>query len=231
MEDTSFFAAIGAGLASFFSPCVLPLIPVYLASLVSVDILEAEKAEKARWSIFLHSLSFTSGFVLVFSAMGFIAGTAGIFINPNSPAVQTIVGIIIVLLGAFLILSRIFPALNYEKRLHIKTGRKSSYIRSFFTGSVFTLAWTPCISPILGSILALATNSETVAQGTFLLFIYSISFGVPFLIVGAFFDRVLPLIKKISKYSIIVNTLAGVLLIMVGIFVLTGNISTLMPGA
>ncbi len=220
--------AFGGGLASFLSPCVLPMVPVYFASLAGTEILEPQSAI-SRQRLFFHSFSFVLGFATVFSLMGAITGLAGVVINPNSPLVQGIAGGLLIAFGLFMLASQRIPFLNYERRLSPSLSMTSSYLRSFLTGGVFTLAWTPCFSPILGSILTLAWGSETVWQGTYLLLFYSLGLGIPFLIIGAVFGSVTPLLKRLSRYSRWVYNISGLLLVAVGLIIITGNMDWFMP--
>ncbi len=220
--------AFGAGLVSFVSPCVLPMVPVYLASLAGPEVLEAQAATSRR-PVFLHSLSFVLGFALVFTMMGAAAGLAGIVINPNSPLVQKIVGGLLIALGLFMLAALKIPQLNYERHLSPSLGTTSGYLRSFLTGGIFTLAWTPCVSPILGGILTLALGSETAWHGAYLLLTYSLGLGLPFLVIGAAFSSIRPLLKNIHRYSSLVYTISGILLVSVGIVILTGNLNWLIP--
>ena len=224
MENVSFLAAFGAGLVSFVAPCVLPMVPVYLASLAGPEILEPG-AKIRRMPIFLHSLSFVIGFSLVFTLMGTLAGLTGIVISPQSVVVQRITGSLLIVFGIFMLAALKIPWLNYEKRLSPPWRMTGSYFRSLLIGGVFTLAWVPCLSPLLGSVLALALNSETAGQGSFLLASYSLGLGLPFLIIGAAFGFISPLLKRIYRYSRWVYIAGGVLLIIVGILVITNNMA------
>ncbi len=228
MENISIFAAFGAGLASFATPCVLPLVPVYIASLAGPEILEP-KAGIKRMPIFLHALSFVIGFSLVFTLMGALVGLVGININPNSPLVQRISGSLIIFFGLFMLAALKIPWLNYEKRLSPSLGMTSGYLRSLLIGGVFALAWTPCFSPILGGVLTLALNSDTAWQGAYLLASYSLGLGLPFLIIGAAFSSLTPLLRRIHRYSRLVYIIGGVLLVAVGILILTNNLTWLYP--
>jgi cytochrome c-type biogenesis protein len=226
MENISFFAAFGAGLVSFVTPCVLPLVPVYIASLVGPEVLDP-KTSIGRTPVFFHSLSFVLGFTVVFTLMGALVGLAGIAINPQSLIVQNISGSLLVLFGLFMLLSLKIPWLNYEKRMSPSLGRTSGYLRSFLIGGVFTLAWTPCLSPILGGVLTLALSTDTAWNGTFLLASYSLGLGLPFLIIGASFSFFMPLIKRFRRYSNIVYIISGILLLVIGILILTHNLDWL----
>jgi len=227
MDNITVWAAFGAGIASFITPCVLPMVPVYLASLAGPEILEGNPT--SRWPLFLHALSFVLGMGLVFTLTGALAGLAGININPNSPVVQKISGGLLIFFGLFMLGAGFIPWLNFEKRLSPKAGRRSGYIRSFIVGASFTVAWTPCLSPILGSVLTLALNSETAGKGAALLAVYSLGLGLPFLLMGAFFSTLTPLLKRIGRFSRWVYFASGALLMIAGILILLGKISLLYP--
>jgi cytochrome c-type biogenesis protein len=223
MEHISLLSAFGAGLASFVSPCVLPLVPVYFASLCGPEILDPEAGVR-RVPIFLHSLSFVLGFSFIFTMMGSLVGLAGIAINPNSFLVRMVSGGLLVAFGLFMLAALKVPWLNYERRLAPSLGSTTGYLRSFLTGGVFCLAWTPCISPLLGGVLALAWGSQTAWRGAYLLAVYSLGLGIPFLIVGAAFSSITPLLRRINRYSNLIYIVSGVLLIAVGILILTGRL-------
>jgi cytochrome c-type biogenesis protein len=226
MDNVSLIAAFGAGLASFISPCVIPLVPVYFASLAGPEILNADTMSP-RKTIFLHSLSFVIGFSLIFILMGVLAGLANIVINPYSVVVRSIVGGLLILFGLFMLLAQKIPWLNYEKRLSPTLGTRTGYLRSFLTGCIFCFAWTPCISPLLGSILVLAWGAPTAWQGAYLLAVYSLGLGLPFLLIGAAFSSLKPMLKRIHKYSTMIYIVSGILLILVGVLVLWNKLTWL----
>lgn len=226
MENIPLLVALGAGLLSFLSPCVLPLVPVYLASLAGPEILEA-KAGRRRIPIFLHSLSFVIGFTIVFTIMGAGAGLAGFAIGAHVTLLSKIAGILLIAFGVFMLVALKVPRLNFEKRLTPSQSRTTSYLRSFLTGSIFCLAWTPCVGPILGGVLTLAGSSATAWGGASLLAIYSLGLGIPFLIIGAAFDFVTPLLKRIRRHSTRIYIISGAALITVGILILTNRLMVL----
>lgn len=224
MENIPLLIAFSAGLLSFLSPCVLPLVPVYLASLYGPEIFEPA-AKRNRIPVFLHSLSFVIGFSIVFISLGVGAGLAGSALSAHLVVVRKIAGSLLIAFGLFMLIARKAPWLNYEKRLAPSRSMATGYLRSFLTGAIFSLAWTPCVGPVLGGILTLAATSETVWHGAYLLAIYSLGLGVPFLIIGAAFDSVTPLLKRISRYSGLIYIISGVLLIAVGILILTNRLA------
>ena len=226
MENIPLLVALGAGLLSFLSPCVLPLVPVYLASLAGPEILEA-KAGRRRIPIFLHSLTFVIGFTIVFTLMGAGAGLAGFAIGAHLTLLSKISGILLIAFGVFMLVALKVPRLNFEKRLTPSQSRTTSYLRSFLTGSIFCLAWTPCVGPILGGVLTLAGSSATAWGGASLLAIYSLGLGIPFLIIGAAFDSITPLLKRIRRHSTRIYIISGAALITVGILILTNRLMVL----
>jgi cytochrome c-type biogenesis protein len=224
MEDISLLIAFGAGLLSFLSPCVLPLVPIYLASLCGPEIFEP-KVSRSRILLLLHSLSFVVGFSVVFAIMGASAGLVGFAIGAHLAIVRQIAGSLLIVFGLFMLVATKVSWLNFERRLAPSLGNATSYLRSFFIGAIFSLAWTPCVGPILGGVLALALGSETVWRGTYLLAIYSLGLGLPFLIIGVALDFITPLLKRIHRYSTATYIFGGVLLIVMGILILTNNLA------
>jgi len=229
MEQVSLLIALGAGLLSFLSPCVLPLVPVYLATVCGPEILEPG-AEKKRLPVFFHSLSFVVGFSLVFIILGASVGLLGFTLGVNTELTRYIAGGLLIAFGIFLLASLKIPWLNYEKRLAPSAGATTGYLRSLIIGAIFSLAWTPCVGPVLGGILTLAWSSETAWQGASLLAVYSLGLGIPFLIIGAAFDSLRPFLRRIHRYSTWSYIISGLLLIAVGILILTGNLSWLQGG-
>ena len=227
MENVNLLIALGGGLASFLSPCILPMVPVYFAALAGPDFLDPDKVQSIKRStFFLHSVSFVLGFSVVFTALGAIAGLTGNFISPNSAIVRWGTGSMLVLLGLYMLAAARFPQINFEKRLHVSVGR-GGYVRSFVTGAVFTFAWTPCVSPILGSIITLSFASETVWQGSGLLLVYSLGLGIPFLAIGLAMGSALPLLRKITRFTIWFYIIGGIALIAIGALILSGNLTLL----
>ena len=224
LEDVSLWAAFSAGLVSFVTPCVLPLVPVYLASLAGPEILES-RTNKKRLPIFLHSLSFVIGFSVVFSLWGAAAGLIGATFISYITVIRQVAGGLLIAFGLLMFASLKIPWLNYEKRLSPSLGTTTSFLRSFLIGAVFPVAWIPCTSWALGGILTLAGVSETAWQGASLLAIYSLGLGLPFLVVGVAFDYTIPLLKRVSRYSKWVFIICAVLLITMGILILINKLA------
>ncbi len=224
MEHITLVLAFGYGLASFLSPCVLPLVPVYLASLAGPEIFEA-KSDRRRIPIFLHSLSFVIGFSIVFVILGAGAGLAGFAISAHLVVFRKIAGSLLIVFGLFMLAALKVPWLNYEKRLTPSLSHTTGYLRSFLIGVIFPVAWIPCASWVLGGILMLAGTSETAWQGAYLLAIYSLGLGLPFLAMGVAFEFITPLLKSIIRYSSWIYIISGLLLVVIGVLILTNNLT------
>jgi cytochrome c-type biogenesis protein len=220
--DISLLVAFGAGILSFLSPCVLPLVPVYLATIYGQQLFTTTGF---RIRLFLHSLLFVAGFAVVFSALGAIAGLTGYALSPNYGVLYKVAGVLLIALGLFMLAALKIPWLNYEKRLHTSGGGTPGYLRSFLIGAVFSLGWTACVGPILGGILTLASVQTTAWNGALLLVVYSFGIGLPFLVLGLAFDTLSPVLKKIQRYTIWIQFISALLLVAVGILILTNNLT------
>ena len=220
MSDISLLVACGAGVLSFLSPCVLPLVPVYLATIAGTSVLSS--TPPSRRHVILHTLSFIAGFSLVFILLGASMGLLGAMI-PIS-LLNSIAGILLILFGLFLVAATKIPWLNYEKRLSFNQAKGSGYIRSLSIGAIFSLGWIPCVGPVLGGILALASTSQTVWQGIYLLVAYCLGLGIPFLIVSLAIGTISPHLKWLSRHALVTSIVSAGLLITVGILILTGNL-------
>lgn len=227
MTELSYPVAFTAGVLSFFSPCVLPLVPAYLANLAGITAIDPQ-TRTSRLPVLFHSLSFVLGFSAVFITLGASVGLIGTAITAHSVLLRYIAGGLIIAFGVFLIAAFKLPWLNYEKRLNPATSSPHpGYFRSIAIGAAFALGWTPCIGPILGAILTLAWSSQTVGEGALLLTVYSLGLGIPFVLLGLVWGAIMPLWKSINRYLGVISVASGVLLIVVGILILTGNLAWL----
>jgi cytochrome c-type biogenesis protein len=224
--NVSYLMAFTAGLLSFFSPCVLPLVPAYIANLAGTTAIETKEGTNHR-STFFHSLFFVFGFSIIFILLGASVGLIGNSIMAYSVLLRQIAGGIIILFGIFLIASYKLPWLNYEKRVNFRMSGNRGYFRSILIGAVFALGWTPCVGPILAAILIMAGMSQTVGQGAFLLVLYSLGLGIPFMIIGVAWSVIMPLWKGINRHLGKISIISGILLIIVGILILLGKLSLL----
>ena len=216
------FIAFGAGLISFLSPCVLPLIPGYI-SYISGSSLN-ELIEKKSVNIFPIIL-FTLGFSLVFISFGATASFLGSVILNNSYELRIASGIIIIILSLHILGIVNLNFLNYEKRIY--TEKKSGIFSSILVGMAFGFGWTPCIGPILGSILALASTEQSLNRGILLLIFYSLGLAIPFILSGYLIQKFLVFSKNLkSKMNIILKS-GGALLLITGILMITNQLQAL----
>ena len=216
-----------AGILTFLAPCTLPLVPAYLGFISGVDqdaLKNPETARTARRKIFFNGLAFIVGFSLVFIAFGVLAGIAGQALAPYRIWMARIGGILVILFGLFMLGFFKLPFFQSDKRIPIPKwltlGRPSS---SLFIGGTFALGWTPCVGPILGSVLLLAGTSATAVQGGFLLAVFSLGLAIPFLIIALLFSRATRYIDSISKYLKWVSIIGGIFLILLGLLLVTDN--------
>ena len=224
-ETISFPAAFLAGLLSFLSPCVLPLIPAYFTFITgfSLEELTKDDSTEIRKKVVLATVSFVLGFSLVFILMGASASyLGGLFFNYKE-LIRIIGGILIILLGIHLTGIIRIRGLDFEKRIHMEK-KPLHFLGTFIIGMAFGAGWSPCIGPLLGSILIIAGNQETIGQGIMLLGIYSAGLAIPFVIMSIFINFLLIFIKKASKALKYINAVAGVLLIVVGLILVTNKL-------
>ncbi|MFQ5880832.1 MAG: cytochrome c biogenesis CcdA family protein, partial [Dehalococcoidia bacterium] len=175
-------------------------------------------------SPFLHALSFTSGFSLVFILFGISLGLVGFFLRDQQDIILKLAGGLLIVLGLHLSRVITIPFLEQERRLDVDAGTKVGYARSFVVGSAFSAGWSPCIGPTLGAILALAVSSGTVLQAGILLLAYSAGLAIPFLAMGLAFNSVKPIYNRVKPYMGVVNYVSGALLIVIGIIIFTNSL-------
>ncbi len=220
-ETITISAAFGAGLLSFLTPCVFPLIPVYFTLItgLSLEDMTTETRAQLRLKVFISTVAFVLGFSTVFILLGGLASFLGTHITRYRLALQLIGGVVIIILGIHLTGIIRIPWLETEKRMQVKKKKVhfiEAIIGAFIAGMAFSAGWTPCIGPILGSILIVAGNQETVYRGMFLLSIFSAGLALPFLLLSVFIDLLLEVIKKGRRFIKYINPVAGALLIAVG---------------
>ena len=178
-------------------------------------------------SPFLHSLSFVSGFSLVFVLFGISLGIVGFFLRDQQDLIFKLAGGSLIILGLHLAGVITIPLLDTERRLNVGEGAKIGYARSFIVGSAFSAGWSPCIGPTLGAILALAVSSGTVAQAGVLLLAYAAGLAIPFLALGLAYNSVKPVYNRVKRYVGVVNYASGILIIVVGILIFTDSLINL----
>lgn len=218
-----------AGILTFLAPCTLPLVPGYLGFISGAsldDLKNPEKSKKARWRIFLNGLFFIIGFSAVFIILGSLAGFVGRGLAQYRFWLSRIGGIFVIIFGLFMTGVLKLPVLNKEKQLRVPTiFERGKPFNSFVLGSAFAFGWTPCVGPILGSILTLAAVSTTAGQGAILLSVFSLGLAVPFLIIALGIGWTSQHLGKISKYLNVVSVIGGIFLVFLGILLATNSMS------
>ena len=227
-QQVSVLIAFAAGLFSFFSPCVLPLVPSYITYITGVsfsELSDLEARKKARIRTILHSALFIAGFSLIFILMGASASYLGQLLSKYQPWIMKIGGVLIILLGLQFVL-QLFPFLQIEKRIHFEK-KSLSYLGSFVVGIVFAAGWTPCIGPILSTILIYASTSKNLTTGVILLMSYSLGLGIPFFMAALAFNTFLSAFERLRHYMRAIVVVSGLFLIAIGILILTDSLSSL----
>jgi cytochrome c-type biogenesis protein len=220
----SIFLAFAAGLVSFISPCVLPLVPGYLATVsgLSPDELRSTSGVQMR-GVLIRAGLFILSFSAIFIGLGVTATGLGQTLTDNRSALEKVAGITIIAMGALFVIALFVPILNREWHVDSimqRAGRGGPLM----AGAAFAIAWTPCVGPALASILGLAATTGTVAQGGGLLAVYSAGLAVPFLLTAIAFNRATTAFAWVKRHYAVINGAAGVLLISIGILVLTGEL-------
>ncbi len=214
--DVSLPIAFVAGVTSFFSPCILPLIPAYIAYIAGVSI--DDKSGKSRFKVMIATLGFILGFTIIFVALGAAASALGTFISKNLGIFRVISGGFMVILGLSLLGVIKLEFFNFANR--IRAPKKGGFLNSIFMGMAISIGWTPCIGAVLGSILFLAANQNTYGYGVSLLLVYSAGFAIPFILVSFVLDKFEQNIVKVEKFSVYINRIGGVLIIILGILIM-----------
>lgn len=227
MEEVSLFIAFGAGILSFFAPCILPLIPGYICFItgLSLDELRRSNGEgrivqnltRMLWQTIL----FVLGFSFIFVALGATASYLGDVISAHQKIIRIVGGSVIILLGLHVAGVFNIKGLEYEKKLHLRS-KPANILGSFIVGVVFAIGWTPCVGPALAAILGLAGRQNTVTQGVILLSAYSLGLGLPFILTALAMNRFLNLFGKVKKYFKVISVVSGLLLVAIGILIIIG---------
>lgn len=218
------FVALVAGIVSFLSPCVLPIVPPYLAYMSGVSIGEIQGETAARRKATISALFFVLGLSTVFLFLGFTASAFGAFFLQNQALFAKISGAVVIVFGLhFLNVFRI-PLLDREARMDAENGGGSAF-GAYLLGLAFAFGWTPCIGPQLGAILSIAASEASVARGTVLLGVYAAGLGIPFLLAAMFLNRSMGLMNKLKRHMGLIEKIMGGLLLLVGIALVTGMFS------
>ena len=230
MPDVSIYMAFAAGLISFLSPCVLPLVPGYLSFISGVSFAEIVEKEgntpflsKEKRIIICSSIFFIIGFSAVFILLGATATWIGAFISSKISILTKLAGLVIIFFGIYM-MGLIRPRFLYkEARFQIKD-KRLGYVGAFLIGAAFAFGWTPCIGPILGGILTFAGTLENVNQGVLLLLMYSLGLGIPFLLTAIGINQFWRFFNRIKKYMRFVEVSSGVIMVILGFMIFTNKL-------
>jgi cytochrome c-type biogenesis protein len=218
------FAALAAGIVSFLSPCVLPLVPGYLSAVTGVS---ATELDDAGWRRVLGpSLLFVASFSAIFVLMGLTATGVGSFLDENKPLLTKISGVLIIAMGVLFVTSLFIPRLNREWHVDAlleRAGKGGPIV----AGAAFAIAWTPCLGPTLGAILSAAAVTESVGHGAFLLAVYSAGLAIPFILTALAFSRMTSAFAVVKRHYQAIVAVGGVILVGMGFLILSGEISRL----
>jgi cytochrome c-type biogenesis protein len=224
-ESVTIFIALSAGILSFLSPCVLPLVPSYLSFVTGMTLDDLQEGTDRR-AVLLHSLLFVVGFSAIFMILGASASFLGQFFRAYEEWIARLGGVIIIVLGLHLVGAFRITALMRERRVEL-SDRPAGVLGSLAVGAAFGAGWTPCIGPVLGGILTLAGTSETIWSGVGLLGVYSLGLAVPFLLAALALDWFLGAFQRFRRFIPIMEKASGILLIVLGILLLTGTFTAL----
>ncbi len=233
--EITFAGAFVAGLLSFLSPCVLPLIPsyiTYITGLSFADLQAEQTTRQVRRKAMLHSLAFIAGFTAIFVLLGASATAIGSFLQEQMGLIRKVGGVLIVLFGMHIAGIFDINMLLGEKRINLRN-KPAGFLGSFLVGLVFAAGWTPCIGPILASILMVAATKETVYQGISLLLVYSLGLGIPFFLSAVALHRFLAFFNRYRRYIRLMEIITGIFLMIVGILIFSNSLtrlSTLVTG-
>jgi cytochrome c-type biogenesis protein len=218
--------ALVAGIVSFLSPCVLPIVPPYLAYMSGVSVSEMTDEKSAQRKAIVAALFFVMGLSTVFILLGFAASAFGAFFLQNQTLFAQISGVVIIIFGLHFIGVFRIPFLDREARMDAGDQGGSSF-GAYVLGLAFAFGWTPCIGPQLGAILSLAASEGSVVRGTMLLAIYAIGLGLPFLLAAIFISRAMGVMNRLKRHMVMIERVMGGLLIVVGLALVFGAMSSM----
>ncbi len=229
MINLSFGLAFLAGLASFLSPCVFSLVPVYISYLGgrSAARIAAGEEKNTRLETLFHGLAFILGFTIVFVTLGTAAGALGAMLAPIRYWLTRVGGIVVIILGIHMTGLIRIPFLDYDLRRHSPLEKSTGFIPSLLMGVFFSAGWTPCVGPVLGAILTLALNGGSLVNGALLLMTYSLGLGIPFLVAALAIEWITRYLKRYSKFLHYLEIVMGVVLVIIGIMLFVGTFNQL----
>jgi len=219
------------GFISFASPCILPLIPSYVSYITGIsydDLMSRESRRKNMNITFLHSVAFVAGFTIIFVLLGATASFAGNVLSRHLDLIRIVGGFLIIVMGVFVMDIVNIPFLQREARLQLKT-RPAGFAGTIVVGMIFGAGWTPCTGPFLGSVLALAMETETLGRGMALLTFYSFGLGIPFILSAIAISAFLSSFNKMRKHFKIIKVVSGAVLVVMGLLLITDKMTILIP--
>lgn len=220
--------AFAAGVVSFASPCVLPLVPAYVANLAGVSLAVEGSPPRIRLVTVLHALAFVMGFTLVFVLFWTSLGLMGYLVQGYGPYIRLVAGSILIFMGFHVMGLWRIPFLEREVRAPFSLKGNASYPRSLLLGILFAGGWTPCIGPVLAGIIGLASFKATVWEGAWLLFVYSVGLGIPFVATALAINPVTKFLRRVRRFQWAISGISGLFIIAVGILLIT-NLFAQMP--
>jgi cytochrome c-type biogenesis protein len=226
LNPLTLLLAAGAGLLSFASPCVLPLLPAYLGYMtgLTADEIQTQRDTRTRAHVLGRSVAFVLGLSLVFAALGASASVVGRALLDHQTLLLRVAGVLVVVLGLHTLGLVRIPMLYREKRLTFG-GAEGSYLGALLLGAAFAAGWTPCIGPFLAGLLALASQEQTVSQGMLLLFVYGLGLGVPFVLTGLALGTSLSLLSGVRAHMHLLEIVSGLLLVGMGLLIFSDRLS------
>jgi cytochrome c-type biogenesis protein len=223
--SVGFGAALAAGIISFLSPCVLPIIPGYLSFMTGLTARELAEERPSLSTVLVPSVLFVVGFSVIFVAFGVSASLLGHFLTAYRSTLMRVAGVVVFVFGVLLTGIIKVPWLYGEARIGLERSRAFGRAAALVMGMAFAAGWTPCVGPILGAILVLAASSGDASRGALLLLTYSIGLGVPFVLTAMLFGRVGPLLRWLNRHALVINRVSGALLMAFGALIFTGRLS------
>ncbi|HEY5523991.1 MAG TPA: cytochrome c biogenesis CcdA family protein [Clostridium sp.] len=215
-----YFLLFLEGIITFISPCILPMLPLYVSYFVG----ENENEAKSKYNALINSLGFVLGFTIIFTLLGTLAGTFGSFIKEQSVVINILGGFVVVLFGVnYMGIFRIpFLERSLKMNAEIKTFK---FLSSVLFGMIFSIGWTPCVGTFLGTALMIAVNSQDILKGAIMLLIYSIGLGIPFVICAILIDKLKGTFIFIKRNYKAINRISGIILVIIGISIMTGYLN------
>jgi cytochrome c-type biogenesis protein len=228
IEEIKYSAAFLAGLFSFFSPCILPLVPSYFSFITGVSMEDLSRAAEtgSRRKVMASTLAFVLGFSLIFIALGATAAYFSVLLQEAKDYIRIAGGVLIIVLGLHLLGILRIRALEHEKRVHLNR-KPVHFLGAFLIGMAFAAGWSPCIGPLLGSILILAGNQDTVSQGVWLLTLFSAGVALPFIVLSAAIQFLIRFVRRAARAMRWINMGAGILLIATGLLLVSDRLQLL----